>query len=111
MEQLLDLVFGYADDAHKQHLASESFAEHMALGDFYDGVREAVDAFVEAGTGLDLPPIPASETPIIDKLENSYVALKDMRDGVCHQDTTLENLFDAITGCYATALYKLKRLR
>lgn len=111
MEQLVDLVFADADDAHKQHLATESFSEHMALAEFYDGVRGAVDAFVEAGTGLDIPPLPSSDTPILEKLENSYIALKDMRDALCQQDTTLENLFDSITGCYATTLCKLKRLK
>lgn len=111
MEQLIDLVFADADDAHRQHLATESFAEHMALGEFYDGVRGAVDAFVETGTGLDLPPLASPETPVINKLEESYIALKDMRDAMCQGDTTLENLFDGITGCYATALFKLKRLR
>lgn len=111
MEKLVDLVFADADDAHRQHLATESFSEHAALGEFYAGVRDAADAFVEAGTGLDLPAISSPDTPILNKLEDSYVALKDMRDDACQGDTTLENLFDGITGCYATALFKLKRLK
>lgn len=111
MEQLLDLIFADADDAHRQHLATESFSEHDALGEFYGSVREAVDSFVEAATGLDVPAIMSPETPILNKLEDSYVSLKDMKDAVCQQDTTLENLFDGITHCYARALFKLKRLK
>lgn len=110
MNQLIDLVFDDADQAHKQHLATESFAEHDALGEFYDSVRSAVDVFVESAIGLDLP-VPEASEPILTKLEDSYIALKDMRDSVCQQDTTLENLFDELTGCYTKVLFKLKRLK
>ena len=111
MEQLIDVVFADADEAHRQHLATESFAEHEALGEFYDEVRGAVDAFVESAIGLDIPAPASPDTPVLNKLEESYIALKDMRDGLCQQDTTLENLFDNITACYTKALFKLKRLK
>ena len=111
MDQLIDLIFDDADAAHRQHLATESFSEHEALGEFYADVRSSIDAFVEVGTGLDLPPAASPETPILNTLEDSYVSLKEMRDTVCQGDSTLENLFDNITGCYAKTLFKLKRLR
>lgn len=111
MEQIVDLIFDDADAAHRQHLATESFSEHEALAEFYGSVRSALDSFAEAAMGLDIPPIETGETPILNKLEESYIALKDMRDGACQGDTTLENLFDGITACYTKTLFKLKRLK
>lgn len=111
MDKMIDTVFKHADQAHIQHLVSESYAEHMALGDFYSGVRDALDAFVEASIGLDVPVPEKVRPPILQQLEDGYVALVEMRDEVCQGATALENLFDNITGTYATAIYKLKRFK
>ena len=111
MDKLLELVFKDADDAHIQHLASESYAEHVALGEFYESVRGSVDAIVEAGVGLDMPAPSSPKRPILKQLEDGYVELVDMRDEICQGATTLENLFDNLTANYASAIYKLKRFK
>ena len=38
IQQFLGLLFASRDYAHKAHLNSDSFADHMALNDFYDGI-------------------------------------------------------------------------
>ena len=111
MDKMIDLVFSHADRAHIQHLASESYAEHMALGEFYDAARTAVDAIVEASIGLDMPPPAKVRPPILQQLEEGYVDLVEMRDEVCAGASVLENLFDNLTAAYATAIYKLKRFK
>lgn len=111
MDKLIDTVFKTADQAHIQHLGSESYAEHMALGEFYAGAREALDAFVEAAIGLDMPAPVKTNPPILQQLEDGYVELVEMRDEVCAGATVLENLFDNLTAAYATAIYKLKRFK
>lgn len=111
MDEILDLVFGDADMAHREHLLSESFAQHEALGEFYDGARVAVDAFVEAAIALDLPLPEDREKNILARLEQSYVQLVEGRDGTCAGDATLENLHDELAAVYLKAIYRLKRLR
>lgn len=109
MEDLVELTFGDADAAHRAHLTNQSYAQHMALGDFYDAVRSATDDFVEAGIALDLP-LPAEDTPdMLARLEESYTKLIDTRDINCQRNSTLENLHDEIEAVYLKAIYKLKR--
>ena len=83
----------------------------MALGEFYDTARKAVDAIVEASIGLDMPPPAKVHPPILQQLEEGYVDLVEMRDEVCAGASVLENLFDNLTAAYATAIYKLKRFK
>jgi hypothetical protein len=47
ISELATRVFQARDVAHRQHWATESYAEHVALGAFYEGVVDAVDAVVE----------------------------------------------------------------
>jgi len=111
MDEIIDQVFGDADSAHRQHLLSESYAEHQALGEFYPAARAAVDAFVEAAIALDLP-LPADrDADILGALEASYVSLTDARERTCQGDATLENLFDEVGAVYLKAIFKLKRLK
>ena len=111
MDKMIDLVFSHADQAHIQHLASESYAEHMALAEFYDAARAATDAIVEAAIGLDIPGPSKATSPILAQLEQGYVDLVEMRDEICQGATVLENLFDNLTAAYTTALYKLKSFK
>jgi len=111
MDNLIETVFADADNAHRQHLTSLSYSEHMTLATFYSDVRDAVDSIVEAAIGLDVPPPTGSASPILELLEASYVELKETKGSVCQGDSTLENLFDNLTAVYASTLYRLKRLK
>lgn len=110
MNELLDVVFTNADAAHRQHLASESFSEHEALGEFYAGARSAADTFAEAAMGMDVPP-PIADGDIVGEIENGLIQLANMRDNTCGDSPILLNLFDELTAVYARALFKLKRLK
>ena len=108
--EITDRVFLDADAAHREHLVTKSFPAHVALGEFYPAVRDALDAFVEAAIALDLAP-PASDRPdTLEMLESSYADLMEDRDETCQGDPTLENLHDEITAVYLKAIFKLKRL-
>ena len=109
MHSLIDLTFADADAAHRAHLATNSYAQHNALGEFYDAVRSATDTFIEASIGLDLPP-PDANADMLAQLEESYVELTDNRDEACRRNPVLENLHDEIAAVYLKAIYKLKRL-
>lgn len=110
ISEITDLVFKDADAAHKAHLYSQSYAEHMALGEFYEGARDAIDELAEAMIGLgDVVPSSPMSAPA-KELEKCYVELMKMRKGVCDGDPTLENLYDNLTAVYVKAIYKLSRL-
>lgn len=104
---VVDLVFADADAAHRQHLATESFAEHMALASFYEDVRDAMDSLAEALVGMGQRPQPAPKK-MLDQLRDSFVQLQDLRS-ICDGVPGAENLFDNITSTYLTAIYKLER--
>lgn len=109
MEDLVELTFGDADAAHRAHLTTQSHAQHEALGEFYDAVRSATDAFVEAAIALDIPLPEGGDANMLTRLEESYASLIDGRDQHCMRDQTLENLHDEIAAVYLKAIYKLKR--
>lgn len=111
MDEIIDQVFGDADTAHREHLLSESYAEHQALGEFYPAARDALDELVESMIGLE---VPLAEKPVgtpLANLEASYINLADMRERVCQGDATLLTLFDNLTSVYTKAIYKLRRFQ
>lgn len=110
-EKLVDTVLGTANTAHIAHLASRSYAEHMALGEFYDGAREAVDAFIEAAIGDGMPVPGFDGGPILAQIEKEYENLSGARGDICQGCPTLENLYDELMAVYVKAIYKLKRFK
>ena len=100
---------------HLQHWATESFAEHMALGEYYEEIIELVDNYAEAYMGKynQLKTFPqdfhVSENPVEylttvkDFVEKSRQHLPD--------DTELMNIVDEIADLINSTLYKLRFLR
>lgn len=110
-EKLVTEVLGLADSSHIAHLSSRSYAEHMALGEFYEGARAAVDAFIEAAIGDGLPVPGFDGGAILAQIEKQYEKLCEERDDTCQGCPVLENLHDELTGVYVKAVYKLKRFK
>jgi DNA-binding ferritin-like protein len=48
---MIDMMFHTADQTHLWHLQTKSYALHMALGQYYDMIRESVDRLAEALMG------------------------------------------------------------
>ena len=118
MEQLISLFFLARDIAHKEHLRTDSYARHMALGSFYDDIIVHADSIAEAYMGsygvLKDFPIQASQssTSIIKELERHVTWIDENRYKACDKDDTpIQNLIDAAVETYLSALYKLKRLK
>lgn len=95
-----------ASDAHLAHLNTSSYAEHVALGSFYEDVREKMDALIETmvatGASKTAPP---SQLMV---LQSQYKSLKKLRDDVVKDSPVLEVPFDDVLLCYTRAIYKLK---
>ena len=110
-------LFLARDVAHSVHLNTRSFAKHMALQGFYDGIVDLADKFAEAYKGrhgliggISLQTAKKT-TNVVEFLENQLEEIEGCRyDVVSDKDTALQNIIDEIVGQYLSTLYKLKFL-
>lgn len=115
--EFVALVFLGRDLAHRAHLKTRSYAEHVALGEFYEGVIPLIDSFAEAYQGqygelLDIPLIDNEfEGEIADVLEQQMAWVEDHREKICpRSESALHNEIDSVVHLYQTTLYKLRFL-
>ncbi len=115
--QLVALTFLGRDLAHRAHLQTDSYAEHMALGEFYEKLIPLVDSFAEAYQGrynerLEIPLMDNEfEGEIADVLEQQMAWVEDHREKICPRtESALHNEIDSIVHLYQSTLYKLRFL-
>ena len=111
------MLFLARDVAHSAHLNTRSYAKHIALNEFYDGVIDLADKFAEACQGKygligPISLMSAKKTNnVVDFLEGQVDDLMEMRYKVVDKECTpLQNIIDEIFGLYYSTLYKLKFL-
>lgn len=116
-ETFIGYLFLARDVAHSAHLNTRSYAKHVALNAFYDGIIDLADKFAEAYQGRHglIGPIElqqaAKTNSVLEFLQDSLKTLEDTRYDVCDKtDTPLQNIIDEIVGLYLSTLYKLKFL-
>ena len=112
------LLFLGRDIAHRIHLKTRSFAEHMALNEFYENIVEHADDFAEAYQGCynELLNIPLLNNEykgnIIDVLEAQKKWIESNREAIVdRKNTSLHNIIDEAVSTYDKALYKLRFLK
>ena len=106
--------------AHRAHLRATgpgSYAAHVALGEFYEGVVPLADSFAEACQGeyqelLDVPLLDNEyEGEIADVLEQIKAWIQDNQDDITGKDQrALGNLVDEAVALFQSTLYKLRLL-
>lgn len=115
IEQFVALLFLARDMAHRAHLTTESYAKHMALGEFYAALPELADSLAETWQGLNdrLGDIPLLEnkagTDIVKALQAQRVWIERNRKELGNS-TTIQNIVDEIVQQYGQTLYKLRFL-
>jgi hypothetical protein len=101
---------------HMQHLATKSYAQHVALGEYYNAIIELADTYAESYTGAyeQIPITAYSNDFSVTKDPEAYLQMikryvdahrKDLPD-----DTALQNIVDEIVGQIDSTLYKLRFL-
>ena len=117
MEKLIALLFLSRDLAHRAHLKTTSYAQHVALGSFYDSIIDLADSLAEAYQGRhgllkDIPLLGAKPAPNPAKLLRDHLdAVEAMRYTACNKDDTpIQNLIDEVCALYLQTLYKLDNL-
>lgn len=107
MREILTMFFCVADSAHLAHLNTRSFAQHKALGNFYEFAVEFKDRMIEYMIGMgyvgtiQLNSIEANEDPV-SEAQDALDALMEFYEEA--EDSTLENM----AADFQEALGKLK---
>jgi hypothetical protein len=100
---------------HFAHLSTDSFSEHTALSTFYEEIVEELDAFCESYIGLygkfiTMPPIQPQMQIATDAIIEFRDWLTENRSLIT-DDSSLQNLIDAIMELCNTTIYKLQKLK
>lgn len=113
----VSLLFFARDAAHREHWATDSYAAHVALGEFYEKIIDLADRFVEAYQGQigrieSFDFLTGEVKDIVSELQKhlGWIAL-NREDVVSDDDTALQNIIDEIVSVYQEALYKLRFLK
>jgi hypothetical protein len=111
----MDLLHS-ATVTHIMHWQTTSYAQHIALGDFYQAIPNLIDAVIEAYQGknniiLSKFPIEMDSyedmTPLL-YMEYLNQELYESR-GLFGDDSEIQNLVDGIAELIDTTIYKLRR--
>ena len=113
-EFLLTLLHA-STNAHILHWQTKSYAEHVALGEFYEAMPGLIDDLVEATQGLtgEIIQFPADYYP---PAENGLTELKELREyfednrNVMPVNSEIQNLLDNIGDQIDSTLYRLRFL-
>lgn len=98
---------------HYQHLMTESYAKHMALGTFYEDIISLLDSFMETYIGLFGKPDIVQEAIQVP----FKVTVYDLREWIennrsqISDSTTLQNILDTIVELCSSTIYKLEQLK
>ena len=114
--ELVARCFQARTDAHIAHLTTTSYAAHVALNEFYDGIVPLADGFAEAAQGrygiLKYPAIcPKSgdrEKPV--SIPQELRAWIDANRDSATTDSELQNVIDEIVHLCDSTIYKLRFL-
>ena len=116
VEELISKVFATRNAVHLEHWRTQSYAQHMALGDFYEGLPGAIDSIVEKYQGAFqlIGPVPVPVPPtdaMLDHLEDEAAWIEANRDRISKRNSALGNLIDALLETYYGTIYKLRNLK
>ena len=106
--KFIGLLFQSRDAMHLAHLNTTSFAEHKALGMYYDEILEITDSFTEKLFGrsgrLEIV-IPESKVQdAVSHLKGLQVIIEAERENYA---TDLQNILDEALGLVNKTLYLL----
>lgn len=108
-------LFHSATNTHIHHLQTSSYAQHVALGEFYDEIVELTDGLIEVYQGTKgIVSYPNAYTPPLSdgvaelKALNTYIVTNRLVIGV---ESNLQNEVDTILSLIQSTMYKLNQLK
>lgn len=117
-EQFFGKLFQIRDQIHLKHLrvsGTGSYATHIALNEFYDGILDLTDSLIESYQGkygiINITIKESKDTDVISLLKE----LASLTDGgsvyKMFKETWIQNELDTITKLTYQTLYKLQNLK
>lgn len=112
--KLIQCLFHSATNAHILHLQTRSYAEHIALGEYYGEIVDIADAIAEAYQGRygiieGYTAEYALPTTAIETMIAVCESIVNYRSQL-PQDTEIQNLIDEAMALTDATLYKLRFL-
>lgn len=113
IDKLITRVFKARNAAHAEHWTTKSFAQHEALGEFYEDIIAALDKYVEAhqGTFGQMKKAPEQVPDTAALLRDEMIWLIEHRSEIAKNVPALENVLDEMSAVYMKTLYKIENLR
>ena len=119
IEKLVGTLFLSREVAHREHLKTDRYAQHIALNEFYDDILCKIDDLVENYQGrngiiTDIPIMSndRSTSNIARLLEYHLSMVEKMRyTAIDKDDAALQSIMDEVVRVYLKTLYKLKQLK
>jgi uncharacterized protein Yka (UPF0111/DUF47 family) len=113
IEELIERLFHARNAAHIAHWKTKSYAEHKALGHYYEDVIEQLDDLIEAyqGTFGIIDGLDEQEKNISKMINDDIIWLNENRSKVAKGVSAIENIVDELTATHMKTLYKLENLR
>jgi hypothetical protein len=111
----VSVLFHSATVTHFMHLQTKSFAQHMALGEYYDAIVELADKWAEAYQGCydiitDYPKKFHLATEPVPYLTQIKEFVNNIRKDL-PSESQLQNIVDEIADQIDSTLYKLRFLK
>jgi len=111
----VSVLFHSATVTHFMHLQTKSFAQHMALGEYYDAIVELADKWAEAYQGCyDLITNYPKDFHLATEPVKYLTQIKDFVDDIrkdLPEESQLQNIVDEIADQIDSTLYKLRFLK
>jgi hypothetical protein len=112
---LISMCFEARTHAHRLHLQTNSYAQHMALDSFYNGIIPLVDAYAESYQGRygilrEYPEVQLTSTTPELLIEELRTFIDNIRSN-CGSQSELQNDIDSIVSLCNSTLYKILNLK
>jgi len=111
----VSVLFHSATVTHFMHLQTKSFAQHMALGEYYDAIVELADKWAEAYQGCyDIITGYPKDFHLATEPVKYLMQIKDFVDDIrkdLPSESQLQNIVDEIADQIDSTLYKLRFLK
>lgn len=110
-------LFHSATITHFMHLQTKSYAEHIALGAYYDEIVDLVDSVAETIQGCYGEIITGYPTTFTTNVANPLAYLKSLQVFVADtrvdlpQDSNIQNEIDNVATLIDSTIYKLEFLK
>lgn len=120
IEELISKVFATRNITQIAHWKSKgvgSYAKHVALGDFYEGIVGALDSIVECHQGLKGLIGNVNQTKetqpsdLVAYLKKEALWIEQNRLALSSWNNSIGNLVDGLQDIYLKTIYKLENLQ